>query len=200
MAKVAAVILAAGGSSRFGKPKQLIELRGKTLLGRILDSATEANCSPIVVVIGNALLEVRKQLETTNVTIVENENWQRGIGTSIRTGVQYVINHMPATDAIVLLVCDQPFVDAALIKQLIALRAQTQKAIIASNYADTLGVPGLFDRSCFQELLELDDASGAKIIILSNPERVAELLFPEGKIDIDTIEDWKKFETLLRST
>src|SRR5205814_3247144 len=133
MAKVAAVILAAGGSSRFGKPKQLIELRGKTLLGRILDAATEANCSPIAVVISDAMIEVRK-LETTNATIVENENWQRGIGTSIRAGVQHVIDHRPDLDAIVLLVCDQPFVDAVRIKQLITLRAQTQKTIVASSY------------------------------------------------------------------
>src|SRR5712671_3387407 len=112
MAKAAAVILAAGGSSRFGKPKQLIELRGKTLLRRILDAATEAGCSPIVVMIGGAIVGVRKELETTNTAVVENENWQRGIGTSIRAGVQHVIEHTPDVDAIVLLVCDQPFVDA----------------------------------------------------------------------------------------
>ena len=199
MAKVAAVILAAGGSSRFGKPKQLIELRGKTLLGRILDAATEANCSPIAVVISDAMIEVRK-LETTNATVVENENWQRGIGTSIRAGVQHVIDHRPDLDAIVLLVCDQPFVDAVRIKQLITLRAQTQKTIVASSYANTLGVPALFDRSCFPELLALDDESGAKAIILSNPERVAELPFPQGEIDIDTMEDWEEFKTLEPST
>jgi len=199
MAKVAAVILAAGGSSRFGKPKQLIELRGKTLLGRILDAATEANCSPIAVVISEAMIEVRK-LETTNATVVENENWQRGIGTSIRAGVQSVINHTPDVDAIVLLVCDQPFVDAFRIKQLIALRAQTVKSIVASSYANTLGVPALFGRSCFPELLALDDESGAKAIILSNPERVAELPFPQGEIDIDTMEDWEEFKTLEPST
>jgi molybdenum cofactor cytidylyltransferase len=199
MAKVAAVILAAGGSSRFGKPKQLIELRDKTLLRRILDAAAEANCSPIVVVIGSAMVEVRKELETTIPAVVENENWQRGIGTSIRAGVQHVIDGTSGVDAIVLLVCDQPFVDAALIKQLVRLRAQTKKTIVASSYSETFGVPALFDRSCFPELLALDDESGAKAIILSNPERVAELPFPQGKIDIDTIEDWKTFETLLRS-
>ena len=107
-----------------------------------------------------------------------------------------MIDCTPGVGAIVLLVCDQPFVDAALIQQLIALRAQTKKAIVASSYSETLGVPALFDRSCFEELLALDDKRGAKAIILSNPERVTELPFPQGKIDIDTIEDWKNFETL----
>ena len=88
-----------------------------------------------------------------------------------------------------LLVCDQPFVDAKTIEELIALRAKTEKTIVASSYSDTLGVPALFDRSCFQELLALNDASGAKAIILSNRERVAEFPFPQGKIDIDTVED-----------
>ena len=192
MAKVAAVILAAGGSSRFGKPKQLIELRGKTLLGRILDSATEANCSPIVVVIGNALLEVRKQLETTNVTIVENENWRLGIGTSIRAGLRKLIDNAPTLEAVVLLVCDQPFVEARTIARLITLREKTKRAIVASRYANTLGVPALFGRSCFQELLALDNATGAKTVILSNRERVAEFPFPEGRIDIDTLDDYEK--------
>ena len=111
-----------------------------------------------------------------------------------------MINHTPDVDAIVLLVCDQPFVDAFRIKQLIALRVQTEKSIVASSYANTLGVPALFDRSCFRELLALDDESGAKAIILSNPERVAELPFPQGEIDIDTMEDWEEFKTLEPST
>jgi len=199
MAKVAAVILAAGGSSRFGKPKQLIELRGKTLLRCVLDAAIEASCSPIVIVIGGAMVDVRKELETTITTIVENENWQRGIGTSIRAGVQRVINHSSGVDAIVLLACDQPFVDASVIERLIALREEKQKPIVASSYANTLGVPALFDRSSFQELLALDDKSGAKAIIVSNRERVAKLPFPNGKIDIDTMADWENFVTLSHS-
>lgn len=82
--------------------------------------------------------------------------------------------------------------DAQTIEQLIVLREKTKKAIVASSYSDTLGIPALFDRFCFAELLELDDERGAKPIILSNPERVAEFPFPRGKIDIDTVEDLKK--------
>src|SRR5947207_15602320 len=113
MAKVAAIILAAGGSSRFGKAKQLLEFEGKTLLHRMVDAATEANCSPIVAVIGAANREVRKELETTNANIVENEDWQRGIGTSVRAGIQRVTDFGPGDDYIVLLFCDQPYYHAS---------------------------------------------------------------------------------------
>ena len=78
-------------------------------------------------------------------------------------------------------------------EQLIALREKTKKPIVASSYSNTLGVPALFDRSYFEELLRLNDESGAKSIILANRERVAELPFPEGKIDIDTVEDYERF-------
>src|SRR5437763_12751430 len=111
-----------------------------------------------------------------------------------------MIDNANEVDAAMLLVCDQPFVDATVIKQLISLREKTAKQIVASSYANTLGVPALFDRSCFRELLALDDESGAKAIILSNPERVAELPFPQGEIDIDTMEDWEEFKTLEPST
>jgi molybdenum cofactor cytidylyltransferase len=89
----------------------------------------------------------------------------------------------------VLLICDQPFVDATLIKHLILCRTQSRKPIVASSYADTLGAPALFDRAFFEKLLALPDDSGAKPIIFRNREHVAEIPFPKGEIDIDTAKD-----------
>ena len=192
MAKVAAVILAAGESARFGKPKQFLRFRGKTLLRRIVDAASEADCAPVIVVAGSGSDGVREELQATNAAVVENKNWERGIGTSIRAGVQHLIDNANEVDAAMLLVCDQPFVDATVIKQLISLREKTAKQIVASSYAETLGVPALFDRSCFKELLALNDSAGAKSIVLSNPERLAKLYFPGAKIDIDTVADFEK--------
>jgi molybdenum cofactor cytidylyltransferase len=218
MPNIGAVILAAGESSRLGQPKQLVQFRGKSLLGRIVEAASEAGCSPIAVVIAgnageNALpnphlnplpegeektvsrrnlknLIVRELKDSA--TIVENENWRAGIGTSVRVGVQSLIDNTSNLEAIVLLVCDQPFVDARTIGQLSSLREKTNKPIVASAYSGTLGVPALFDRSCFPELIELSDESGAKSIIMRNRERVAEFPFPQGEIDIDTVADYEK--------
>jgi molybdenum cofactor cytidylyltransferase len=185
----AAVILAAGESSRFGQPKQVIQFEGKSLVRRVVQAASDVNCSPVIVITGNAGAEVRHALRETNAVVVENKDWKTGIGTSICAGIRYVIDKAPNVDAALLLLCDQPFVDVDVLSGLIALHSKTGKPIVASGYADTLGVPALFHRSIFPELLRLSGDTGAKPIILCNPERVAELPFPKGEIDIDEVED-----------
>lgn len=192
--RIGAVILAAGGSSRFGQPKQLISFRGKSLVRRIIDAACEAGCSPIVVVIRSEDEKFHPELDRAGVVIAQNHQWPRGIGSSIRCGIQGLTNSSPDVEASVLLVCDQPAVDSRVIQRLIALRETTGKSIVASSYGDTLGVPALFTRSIFEELLSLGDKAGAKSIVLRSRERVASLSFPEGEIDIDTWEDWEKLD------
>jgi molybdenum cofactor cytidylyltransferase len=192
MQNIGAVILAAGGSSRFGQPKQLLPFRGKTLVRTIIDAACEAGCSPVVVVIGSNCETIHPELAHANVLEVRNTNWRSGVGSSIRSGVQALTGRAPDVEAVLLLVCDQPAVNAPFIERLIATRETTKKDVIASSYAETVGVPALFNRSLFKELLSLGDDSGAKSIILRSPERVARLAFPKGAFDIDTWEDWEK--------
>jgi len=193
---IAAIILAAGESSRLGQPKQLIQFRGKTLLRRTVDAASEAGCQPILVVVRSEtelVQAIRSELKNTGATIIGNPNWKGGIGTSIRAGVQDLIEIAPGVEATVLLACDQPFVDRAVIDGLITLHHETRKPIVAASYAGTLGVPALFDRSRLPDLLGLDNSAGAKSIIFSNRDQVAEFAFPEGEIDIDTAEDRERF-------
>jgi len=192
---IAAVILAAGESSRLGQPKQLIQFRGKNLVRRVVDAASEAGCQPILAVLGSGKLGqgISSELKDIGATIIANPNWKCGIGTSIRAGVQHLIDIASRVEATVLLACDQPFVDRAVIEGLIMVHRETRKPIVAASYAGTLGVPVLFDRSLLPELLGLDESAGAKSIILSNRDQVAEFPFPEGKIDIDTAEDWQRF-------
>jgi molybdenum cofactor cytidylyltransferase len=192
--RIGAVILAAGGSSRFGQPKQLIPFQGKSLVRRTIDAACEAGCAPVVVVIGSEDEGFRRELDHACVVTVQNRQWQRGLGSSIRCGIRGLINSTPDVEATVLLVCDQPAVDARVIQRLIALFETTGKSIIASSYANTLGVPALFTRSVFEELLSPGDTAGAKSIILRNGARVAPFSFPEGQFDIDTREDWEKLK------
>jgi molybdenum cofactor cytidylyltransferase len=91
------------------------------------------------------------------------------------------LNLAPDLDAAVPVTCDQPFVNAAVFTQLMQLRLVTGKPIIASVYATTLGIPALFDRSCFPDLLRLNGDSGAKGIILARPHDVASFDFPAGR-------------------
>ncbi|HEY8835504.1 MAG TPA: nucleotidyltransferase family protein [Chthoniobacterales bacterium] len=189
MSNIGAVILAAGGSSRLGRPKQLLNFRGETLIAHAIRAAAEARCRPIVVVTGDAGDAIRNEIRDTSAVVVENVDWRSGLGTSIRAGMRSLID---SNDAIMLMTCDQPLVETALIAELIEVRKQTGKPIVASSYMNTLGVPALFDRSCFPALLSLPDDSGAKSLIVRRPADVASVLFEDGAIDIDTPEDFQR--------
>ena len=191
MGNVGAIILAAGGSSRFGQPKQLLSWQGESLVRRAARSAIGAGCARVSVVTGEARERIENELRGTSAVIVENPEWQRGLGTSIRCGLRQLVSAHPELDAVVLLACDQPFVDANVIQSLIAQREKSRKPIVACSYAGTLGVPALFDRAFFEALLALADDSGAKALIEAHPANVAQIGFEKGAIDIDTPGDFQ---------
>lgn len=191
MGNVGAIILAAGGSSRFGQAKQLLSWRGESLVRRAIRSASEAGCARVTVVAGEARDRIENELRGTAAVIVENPEWRRGLGTSIRCGLRHLLSSHAELDAVVLLACDQPFVDANVIQSLIAQRENSRKLIVACSYAGTLGVPALFDRVCFEALLALADDSGAKVLIEARFADVAQIEFEKGAIDIDTPGDFQ---------
>src|SRR5437868_3672016 len=108
MRQTAAIILAAGEASRFGRAKQLLELEQRSLVGRAVCAALGATCSPVIVVAGTAISEISHELRSTSAIVIENENWKSGIGTSIRAGLRHLITTGDNVDGVVLLVCDQP--------------------------------------------------------------------------------------------
>ena len=189
---VAAVVLAAGGSIRFGKPKQLAIFQGEPLVRHIVSAAKDAGCVPVVVVVGANAGQITPVLAGLPVSIIEHPNWSNGLGSSIAIGVMHATSITPDLDAAILLACDQPFVNAATLRELIQLHLEKGKAIVASAYAETLGIPALFDRSCFGDLLQLRGDSGAKGIILARRHGVAPFNFPAAAIDIDTTADYEK--------
>jgi len=130
-------------------------------------------------------------LSGTPAVIVENPDWRRGLGTSVHCGLLHLRSLHPESDAVVLLACDQPFVDASVIQSLIAEWENSRKPIVACRYAGTLGVPALFDRSCFEAILSLPDETGAKALLQSRSADVAQIEFEKGAIDIDTPADFE---------
>jgi molybdenum cofactor cytidylyltransferase len=184
--KVGAILLAAGSSSRLGQPKQLLTFRGKTFVRLSVEAAIEAGCSPAIAVIGRDRDRIARELRDLPIEIVWNQNWESGLGGSIRAGVEAARN----CDAVVILACDQPHVDAALLRRLIETHSSTGKAIVPSAYAGTLGIPALFGWSFFHALLSLGDEEGAKPIVVAHPGEVAGVDFPAGAVDIDTPEDY----------
>ena len=191
---VAAVVLAAGGSTRFGKPKQFALFQGETFIKRIVAAAIEAGCAPVVVVTGEDSAQITSELTQFAISIAMNPRWSSGLGSSIGVGVQRAMDLAADLDASLLLTCDQPFVTAAVLAQIIQLRLTSGKPIVASAYAGTLGIPALFDRSCFPTLLQLKGDRGAKGIILERQHDVASFDFPAAEIDIDTAADYEKLD------
>jgi molybdenum cofactor cytidylyltransferase len=192
MRNVGAIILAAGGSTRFGRPKQLLIFRGESLVRHAARAATDAPCTRVAVVVGDSGDAVKEELRGTAAAIVPNPDWRRGLGTSIRCGLQSLLASRPDLDAVVIVACDQPFVESGTIAALISEQENSARPMVASRYANTLGIPALFARSCFEELLALPDAAGAKALIQSRPDDVASIEFEKGAIDLDTPADFER--------
>ncbi len=192
MENIAAVILAAGASTRLGQPKQFLDWNGESLLRRAVRAASAAGCAPVLVVTGAASERIMAELDGTLADIVPNPAWERGLGSSIRAGVQHLVSLARPPAAVVLLTCDQPFVNVTVITGLIHAWRENQRPMVASAYAGTRGVPALFDRSCFSDLSALRDDAGAKTLLHAFGAMVTEVPFPAGTFDIDTPHDYAR--------
>ena len=188
---IGVVILAAGSSSRLGRPKQLLEFNGKSLLQHSIDEATNSNASAVIVVFGANADSISKEVDKKKAQIVRNSEWEEGMASSVRNGLSTLQKISPSTDAVIFMVCDQPYVTASLINDLINKQKETGKAIVTSSYGEAIGPPALFHESLFNELMRLKGDAGARKIIQQHSDEVATVLFTKGKIDIDTNEDYE---------
>lgn len=196
---IALIILAAGNSSRLGKPKQLVMFDGETLLEKIVRESLESVCSAIIVVTGQDSEIFRQHLRHFNVDLVENKDWEQGMGTSISCGIRKIGENGKNFEAVVLCVCDQPFVTTQTINNLVMIFQEGKRKIIASSYDETLGVPALFDKELFKELSELRGKNGAKNVIEKYRNETFAVDFPEGEIDVDTEQDLEKLRSYPRN-
>jgi molybdenum cofactor cytidylyltransferase len=172
-----------------GKPKQLLQFCGQTLVRRAASVAVEAGCRPVVVVTGANAVATREVLRELDVQEAENQQWPSGISSSVRVGVEAVVRASPQTAAIIMMVCDQPFVTQELIARIVAAHGETRRSIIASSYGGSYGVPALFGKKYFAQLKALEGAIGAKQLIQKHIADVQLVDFPKGEIDIDTPDD-----------
>jgi molybdenum cofactor cytidylyltransferase len=189
--KCAIVILAAGKSSRMGSPKQLLPYKGKTLLRHAVDIALETGCQSVFVVLGANSELMRNEVKDKPVIIIENTGWQEGMASSIRCGLENIMRTILRPESVIFMVCDQPYVNSSLLLNLVNKRTRTGMPIVASCYEDIIGTPALFYKSIFPALMELKGDRGARKLITDNPEKVATVLFPEGRTDIDTASDYE---------
>lgn len=191
--KCGIVILAAGNSSRLGSPKQLLPYKNTTLLRYTVQVALEVNCGPVMVITGANSAAITDALKGFVIEIVENTGWEEGMSSSLRTGLQVMVEKHPETDGIIFMVCDQPYITKSILLCLIETQQITGKAVVASVYHEQTGAPALFHRSFFEKLFELKGDRGARRLIASHPDDVAGVPFEAGAIDIDTKEDYEQF-------
>ncbi|MEO1297146.1 MAG: nucleotidyltransferase family protein [Cyanobacteria bacterium J06636_16] len=188
---VAAIILAAGASRRMRQTKQLLTYQGQTLLGHVIQCVLASSCSSVIVVLGAHADKIASAIEQFPIEIVNNSDWRQGMSSSIRCGLDHL--REISMEGMIFLTCDQPLISTDLIEQLIALYDKSNQPIIASQYGGITGIPVLFDRSFYSELLLLQGDRGAKKIIQKHRDLVATIEFPEGEIDLDTFAEYQQF-------
>ena len=191
---IAIIILAAGSSSRLGSPKQLLHFNGKSLLQHAIEQAKGSGCGDVVVILGAGAIEINSDIDDPDLIVLENSQWEEGMASSIRSGIYHLMD--TGVEAAIIMVCDQPYSNSALLKRMVDIYKETGKAIVASEYDGKPGTPALFSRSVFASLLLLKGDKGAKQMIMEHKEMAAFVEFPEGIIDIDTAEDYE----ILRQT
>ncbi|HYL82397.1 MAG TPA: nucleotidyltransferase family protein [Candidatus Acidoferrum sp.] len=190
MSAVGIVILAAGASTRMGVPKQLLRHRGLCLIRHAAETALGSTCRPVVIVLGANAEQIRPEVEGLSVQVVQNPHWAQGLGSSIRAGVEVLASAADPPEAVVLTLCDQPLVCSKDLEALVTVYRSTQRSIVASQYAETLGVPALFAQSVLPELLHLAGDAGAKQVIQRHLATVWPVPCPHAAVDLDTLEDY----------
>jgi molybdenum cofactor cytidylyltransferase len=189
--RIAAVILAAGGSSRLGRSKQLLRYRGLPLILRAVGLARAAG-SGVIVVLGDQRQRLRSLLrrrharpQEPRLTIVGNAHWAAGLASSLRAGIEAV---PPGADAVLILLVDQPRLTSRDIERLVSEWRRRPAQPAAARYLDRIGVPAVIPRRWFHELATLDGDVGAREV-LRRLDGISLVEMPAAAFDVDTPAD-----------
>lgn len=188
---IAAIVLAAGESRRMGEAKQLLRFRGESFIRRSIDAVIDAGIENVLVVLGANAVEVADELAVCPVKTIVNENWSHGMGSSIACGMNAVLKNSPDIGAVLITVCDQPFVDAKALGRLINEFTGSNAKIAASQYAETFGVPAVLSSDVFVDLLAIPEDRGAKTTIKKHLRETKLVSLPEGAVDVDLPDDYR---------
>ena len=183
--RIAGIILAAGGSQRFGRPKLLEIWDGEPLIRRPVRAALDAGLDPIVVVLGAEESAVREALGQVRATITSNPDWAEGQSSSVRKGLKMLA---PNVDGAVFLLADMPLVDANLVSTLVKTQRRSLAPIVAPWTGERWGNPVLFDRVIFAALRQVGGDQGGRVLLKKHAVEAVPWGEP-AMLDIDTLED-----------
>lgn len=191
--QVAAIVLAAGGSSRMGQPKQLLPLGGQPMVRCVVDAVCSVGLPQVVVVVGAHAQAVAGALVGLSVDIVVNPAWADGMSTSLRAGLNAVHSEI---QAVLIVLADQPTLTPDLVQALLAKYWATEALIVAPFYAGRRGNPVLFDRALFPELAALEGDRGGRLLLIKYDDQVAhvEIQDPALIVDVDTRQDYERLK------
>ena len=190
--EIHALLLAAGNASRFGSAKQLAPLDGVALVRRAASAMLEASL-PLTVVTGAYADEVAAVLAGLPLTFIRNDDWERGMGSSLGFGFR----HLLAGDSQAALVClaDQPRVQSAQLLRLVEAWRTAPEKMAAAAYGQAVGPPCLFPRRWYEELSRWSGPQGARKLLERHPEELLRVEMPEAAVDVDTREDYESLKT-----
>jgi molybdenum cofactor cytidylyltransferase len=180
------VVLAAGCSSRFGSPKQLVRVNGRPLMHTVVSRAVELAGHSVTVVLGANAGELAPLLRHTPASIAVNREWEEGVASSIRAGLAHA---PPSADGVLFALADQVAVTTEDLRRLAGVWRRSPASIAAAQYAGNVGVPAIFPRWCFRELNELRGDRGAQRLLSRHVDRLIRLPMPSAEVDIDRPED-----------
>jgi len=188
--RLAGLILAAGGSTRFGSPKVLATYRGEPLVRRAVQLLAPRCPAGVHVVVGASAAGVQSALASGSATLVDNPDWARGLSTSIVRGVAALA---PQADAVLILLCDQPAITAGDLDALIAAWQVEPALIAAAGFSDRLGPPVIIPREFWPQLAALRGDQGARSLLEWHAEHTT-VAMPHAALDVDTPEDLARLE------
>ncbi len=193
MKKIGIVILAAGESKRMGQPKQLLDIGGTSLLRHTAKIALATGLEPVVLVVGANKPQVVPDIADLPLTIIDNSMWRTGMASSVKMGMAAMWMNNKNIDAVLMLVCDQPFLTVEVLNQIIDQYQTKSPKIVACRYDSQIGIPALFDRTMFEDLLNLTGDKGAKPVLMNHLENTHLIDFQDGIVDLDTMEEYRRF-------
>jgi len=192
MAEIPILLLAAGGSSRMGQPKQLLPWGSQTLIEHQIQTL-QATGNPVNVVLGSNSNLVIPVIEKYPANIILNTNWESGMGSSISLGIDQIIQKFPDAKGVLITLLDQPLITTSYIKKmLVTYQPNSQQILVSHSASGWTGVPVLFDKCYFKELSELRNEEGAKKIVRRHEENV--ILLDGGELleDMDTPQTYQQ--------